>query len=69
MNLSRLKKTTLKTIPTIALLAKKYATYLFKEFKLDKDKDSLTYSQFQTLVCKHEKLFNSYFGGFHQYVW
>lgn len=53
MNYIHLKKTEIKTIPTISLLAKKYASYLFKEFKLDKDKDSLTYTQFQQLVSSH----------------
>ena len=53
----------------ITLVVKKYATFLFKEFKLDKDRDELSEQQFMTLVEKHKKLFTSYFEGFHNYVW
>jgi|JI6StandDraft_1071083.scaffolds.fasta_scaffold08398_8 hypothetical protein len=63
------QKKNFKVSSNITLVVKKYATFLFKEFKLDKDRDELSEQQFMTLVEKHKKLFTSYFEGFHNYVW
>lgn len=63
------QKKNFKVSSNITLIVKKYATFLFKEFKLDKEKDELSEQQFMTLVEKHKKLFTSYFEGFHNYVW
>lgn len=48
---------------------KRYATFLFAEHGLDPETGSLSYEQFCKLVQGHERIFDSYFMGFHNYIW
>lgn len=51
------------------MLVRRYATFLFEEEHLDIRTDKLNVEQFSKLIEGHEKIFASYFEGFHNYIW
>lgn len=62
-------KNKIKIASNITLLVKRYARFLFDEYGLDVHKDSFSYDQFCEMIQGHEKIFDSYFSGFHNYIW
>jgi len=53
------KKVTIRS--NIASLVKKYAAYIFKEFKVDRKGGELNRFQFKLLVRNHPYIFNTFF--------
>ena len=53
----------------VSTLTKKYATFLFQSYSLDKDKDEFSKENFFKLLEDHPALFNVYLSGFHTYIW
>ncbi len=53
------RKVTIRS--NIASLVKKYAAYIFKEFKVEKKEGELNRFQFKLLLRNHPEIFNSFF--------
>ena len=63
------KKKNMHLTSNITSLVKKYAAYIFKELKLDKNKEEMNEEQFCMILRSHQKIFHIYFEGFHSYIW
>lgn len=59
----------IKISTNISMLVRRYANFLFEEENLNINKDRLNVEQFSKLIQGHEKIFASYFEGFHNYIW
>ena len=59
----------MKVTNNVASLVKKYAVFIFKELKLDKNKEEIKLEQFLDIVDQQQSIFNVYMEGFHLYIW
>lgn len=50
-------------------MVRKYVDFLFQELHLQKETDAMSEEQFTYLISKHQQIFNSYYEGFHNYIW
>ena len=57
-------------------LVKRFANNIFKGYKVDRRTGKylaylrrINFDQFRDWISKHPKLYNSYFEGFHNFVW